>query len=200
MVLSQDDDGVHLELGDDSEWHDLNTVIALDVARKTIPRRNLALHQKVEASDGRYIAVLSDKRTSARIRLTDGQRHVMEKPVEWAETNYGWSSAPRVTDNPTWVSVDLAGTHKVREVHVYPRDDEGNEGLCFPFDLEVAVSVDGITWKTTASQSDIPQSKDALVLKFRPVRARYVRVTGTRLRPNPEDGLFSMQLVEVEVY
>ena len=39
-----------------------------------------------------------------------------------------------------------------------------------------------------------------LVLKFDPVKTRHVRVVGTKLRQNPQDNLFSMQFVELEVY
>jgi len=194
------EEGVQLVLGGDADWDKLNTVIALEVEAATVPRRNLALHKKVEASDGRYIPKLGAPRTSARIRLVDGKRHVALKPMKWADDNYGWSSAPRTNNTPTWVQADLGETHMVSEVHLYPRDDEGKEGLCFPSDIEIAVSADRAAWKTVASQSDIPQSKDPAVLKFKPVKARYVRATGTKLRPDPVDGLFSMQLVEMEVF
>ena len=191
---------LQLVLGDDADWDELNTVIALEVDSTTVSRKNLALHKKIEASDGWYIPKLGTPIGSARIRLVDGKRHVALKPIEWANDNYGWSSAPREENKRTWVSVDLGGIHTVSEVHLYPRDDEGNEGLCFPHNLEVAVSTDGTSWETVASQKDVPQSKDAVVLKHRPVKARYVRVTGTKLRPNPEDGLYSMQFVELEVF
>ena len=194
------EEGLQLTLSGDANWDALNTVIALQVTDATVPRHNLALHKKVEASDGRYIPRLGAPIDSARIRLVDGKRHVALKPIKWANDNYGWSSAPRTNNTPTWVRVDLGDVEQVSEVHLHPRDDEGNEGLCFPLDLEVAVSVDGSSWKTVASQKDVPQGKDAVVLKFRPVEARYVRVTGTKLRPDPEDGLFSMQIVELEVY
>ena len=194
------EEGVQLTLSDDAGWDELNTVIALKVDSATVPRRNLALHKKVEASDGRYILRLPANNSFGRIRLVDGQRQVTQKPIKWANDNYGWSSAPRTNNTPTWVSVDLGDVEQVSEVHLYPRDDEGNEGLCFPSDLEVAVSVDGASWMTVASQKAIPQSKDAVVLKHKPVKARYVRVTGTKLRADPEDGLFSMQIVELEVF
>jgi len=196
----EDAESLELILPAGTEWHSLNTVIALAVTDDTVPPRNLALHRKVEASDGNYIPKLGAPRNTARIRLVDGKRHAAMKPIEWADNNYGWSSVPRTNNTPTWVQVDLGDIHAVSEVHLYPRDDEGKEGLCLPSDLKVAESSDRITWKTLASRSDIPQSKDAVVLKFKPVKARYVRVIGTKLRSTPEDGLFSMQFLELEVY
>ncbi len=198
--LAQKPDGLELALGDSDSWHKLNTVIALAVHPDTIPRRNLALHQKVEASDGRYIKKLPANNDFGRIRLVDGQRHVMQKPQEWATGNFGWSSARHATNHTQWVRVDLADRHTVSEVRLYPRDDAGNEGLGFPVDLVVTISVDGNEWQAVASRSGIPQSAEPLVLTFRPAEARYVRVVGTKLRPDPGDGMYSMQFTELEVY
>jgi hypothetical protein len=196
----RDVEGVQLGLPDGETWDKLNTVIALDVENSTVPRRNLALHKKVEASDGCYIPKLGAPRDTARIRLVDGKRHVAMKPIEWADNNYGWSSAPQEMDSPTWVSVDLGGVHKVSEVRLYPRDDEGNEGVGLPIDFKVEVSTDRDGWNEVASRSDVAQSKDVETVIFKCTKARYVRIVGTKLRSNSEDKLFSMQFVELEVY
>ncbi len=196
----RDVEGVQLGLPDGETWDKLNTVIALDVENSTVPRRNLALHKKVEASDGCYIPKLGAPRDTARIRLVDGKRHAAMKPIEWADNNYGWSSAPQEMDSPTWVSVDLGGVHKVSEVRLYPRDDEGNEGVGLPIDFKVEVSTDRDGWNEVASRSDVAQSKDVETVIFKRTKARYVRIVGTKLRSNSEDKLFSMQFVELEVY
>jgi hypothetical protein len=98
------------------------------------------------------------------------------------------------------VGVILGDTATVSEVHLYPRDDSGNEGRGFPIGFEVQVSLDGKEWKTVGSRSGLPQSKDEQLVKLQPQKARYVRVRGTKLRRNPDDGLYSMQIVELEVY
>lgn len=198
--LTQDETGVTLRLGAADIWSQLNTVIALQVSAETVPRRNLALHKKVNASDGLYIAKLPANNDVGRIRLVDGQRQVMQKPVDWATNNYGWSSAPRPDNAPTSVSVNLGQPHIVSEVRLHPRDDTGSEGLGLPINCKVEVSTDGTSWQTVASQTNIPQTKNPLVLNFQAVPAHYVRLTGTKLRPDPANGLFSMQLVELEVF
>lgn len=198
--LVQKPDGLELILDDKDSWDKLNTVIALGVDSDTIPRRNLALHQKVTASDGMYIAKLPANSDVGRIRLTDGQKHVTGRPEKWATGNLGWSSARRETNGSQWVSVHLADEHTVGEVRLYPRSDAGHEGSGLPIDLRADVSLNGRTWQTVASRNGLPQSSETLVLTFDPARARYVRVVGTELRPAPQDGLFSMQFVELEVF
>jgi hypothetical protein len=191
---------IELVLADGENWDKLNTVIALVVAPDTIPPHNLALHKKVTASDGRYIPKLGAPIVSARIRLVDGKRHVALKPIAWANDNYGWSSAPRTNITPTWAQVDLGETQAISEVHLYPRDDKGNEGLGFPVDFEIQISTDREAWSTVASKKGMPQSKAMQSISFASAKARYLRVVGTKLRQNPEDKLYSMQFVELEVY
>ena len=139
------------------------------------------------------------KKSSGLIRLVDGQRRVCEAPEQWASANDGWSSAPQEADGPQWVNVDLAELHKVSEVRLYPRDDAGNEGVGFPMDFNVQVSPDGKAWKTVAAREGVPCGKEVQVVNFEPAEARHVRLVGTKLRQNPADKLYRMQIVELEV-
>jgi len=115
-------------------------------------------------------------------------------------TPFFWSSTPRADNKPTWVQVDLAGIHKIEEVHLYPRDDKGNEGLGFSINFDVQVSRDGKNWKTLTSKTNEPKTKDVRIIKFKPVNTRYVRIVGTKLQAIPREKTYCMQLVELEVY
>lgn len=190
---------VAIDIGSE-EWHKLNTVIALTVDPDSIPRRSLTLYKKVTASDNRFTPQWPKPSQHGLLWLVDGFRNYREKEQDWLHPNAGWSSEPRETPGSNWVSVDLEEMHRINEVHLYPRDDAGHEGEGFPIDLSVEVSKDGKQWKTVTSRADIPQSKEPLVVAFNPVKARHVRVVGTKLRQSPQDHLYSMQFVEMEVY
>ena len=198
LIVGENGD-VAIDIGSE-EWHKLNTVIALTVSPDSIPRRSLALYKQVTASDNRFTPQFPKPSQHGLLWLVDGFRNYREKEQAWLQPNAGWSSEPRETPGSTWVSVDLEDMHRINEVHLYPRDDAGHEGEGFPTDLSVEVSRDGKQWKTVASRAGIPSSKEALVITFDPVKARHVRVVGTKLWQNPEDGLYSMQFVELEVF
>ena len=205
VTLSQTSDGVTLTLGDNDNWDQLKTVISLDVDRRTIPKQNLALHQKVIASSTIDNDPIWPPRSDfGRVRLVDGQTQVWAAP-EWtkpdalATGNSGYSSERGETPREEWVGVNLGKLHQVSEVRLYPRDDKGNEGRGFPVDLRVEVSLDGRDWETVASRSGIPQDDGVQIVEFKPVEAQYVRVVGSKLRQNPDDRLYSMQIVELEV-
>ena len=199
VKMTQNIDGVELVIGKDDNWDKLNTVIALKVDSTTLPRRNLALHQKVTASDGFYTNKLPPKNKYGRIRLVDGQRRVTQPPHQWSSGNFGWSSEPRKTMESNWVQVDLSKLCDVSEVCLYPRDDKENEGEGFPIDIEVQLSKDGKEWKTVANKKGMPRSKEAQTVKFNKTKAHYVRIVGTKLRQQ-KDKLYSMQITEIEVY
>jgi F5/8 type C domain/Alpha-L-fucosidase len=199
QLIAGENGEVAIDIGSE-EWHKLNTVIALTVDPATIPARSLALYKQVSASDNRFTPQWPKPSQHGLLWLVDGIRHYREKEQVWLQPNAGWSSEPRSTPGSTWVSVDLADTFAINEVRLYPRDDAGHEGEGCPIDLSVEVSLDGEKWKTVASRTGIPQSKEPLVLNFDAVKARHVRVVGTTLRQNPTDGLYSMQFVELEVF
>jgi len=199
--LTRNADGLELVLSDEDEWDKLNTVIALDVDRRTIPRRNLALHKRVfTSSTVDHEPKWPPKSDFGRIRVNDGERHVRPKPEEWSRNNFGWTSERTETNRPQWLEVDLGEAQPISEVHLYPRDDLGNAGLGFPIDFKIDVSLDRKTWQTVASNRACPMTKDVWIEKFAPVNAQRIRVVATTLRQDPEDKLYSMQIVELEVY
>jgi glucosylceramidase len=71
-----------------------------------------------------------------------------------------------------WVQVDLGKAQTFRQVAL---DSGGNLGD-YARGYEVAVSNDGVSWKTVASGASTGQ---LTTVKLRPTQARYVRVTST---------------------
>ncbi|TDW18113.1 discoidin domain-containing protein [Kribbella kalugense] len=76
-----------------------------------------------------------------------------------------------------WVQADLGKAQTVREVAL---DSGGNLGD-YARGYEVAVSNDGVSWKTVASGASTAQ---LTTVKLRPTHARYVRVTSTGTAAN----------------
>jgi hypothetical protein len=205
VEMTHDQDGLTLALGSADEWDSLNTVIALTVEPHSIPRRNLALHQKVTASDALYSsptlmwrdeAGLTGQSEVGLLRLVDGQRSLLEKPREWSTGNVGYSSEYRDTDNIQWVQVDLGDVYEISEVRLYPRPG----GAGFPIDYQVQLSMDGLKWETVAMREGVAIRTDVYVEIFTTAFARYVRFVGAKFRRDADTGLYGMQIIELEVY
>ena len=194
------EEGLQLVLGDDAAWDELNTVIALEVAPETVPRKNLALHKKVESNMTRLSPLWPPNRPFGRIRLVDGIRSVMDKPAEWSTANLGWSSEPQEKQGRPWVRVDLGDVCKVSEVRLYPRDDEGDVGYGFPIAYRLEISEDAENWKTVATVSDLHEVEGVQIHQFETVQTRYVRLTGTELQRRLDDERYIMQLTDLAVY
>lgn len=115
----------------------------------------------------------------------------------------GWSSGDANTgsNHTEWVQVDLGTAQTIGEVDLYPRSDGANAGEGFPIDFTIAVSNNGSTWTTMVTRTGYGLPSGVQPFTFTPQTARYVRVTGTNLRPNPNDGnRYRMQLAEMEIY
>jgi hypothetical protein len=99
-----------------------------------------------------------------------------------------------------WIGVDLGQEFPVYKVVVYPRDDEGHEGEGFPICFTVELSLDGENWQCASTRTMTEQTKNPERVEFDAVTARYVRIVGTELRQQSDDSLYSMQVVELQVY
>ncbi|MDG0810382.1 discoidin domain-containing protein [Cohnella rhizosphaerae] len=115
----------------------------------------------------------------------------------------GWTSSASLTSNHTeYVQLDLGTTKSTSRIDLYPRNDSGNVGQGFPVDFSIQVSTNGSNWTTVASRTNFTLPGNAVqAFTFAATNARYVKVTGTSLRPNPNDANnYRMQLSEIEVY
>lgn len=117
-------------------------------------------------------------------------------------TSLGWTSDGNLTTNHTeWLQADLGETNFVDRVDLFPRSDVGSVGAYFPIDFTIALSNDGTTWTTVVSRAGYPTPSDtAQTFRFGAQTARYVKITGTNLRQNPdESNRYRMQFAEIVV-
>ncbi|GIG90724.1 family 20 glycosylhydrolase [Plantactinospora endophytica] len=113
----------------------------------------------------------------------------------------GWSSWSNVTVNHTeWVRLDLGTAYPLDRVDLFARSDGTNVGLGFPIDFTIAVSTDGLAWSTVATRVDYARpTAAAQSFTFPASSARYLRISGSRLRPD-QNGDHVLQFAEVEAY
>jgi len=119
-----------------------------------------------------------------------------------ANGSMGWSSNSNINSNHSEsITVDTGSIQTIREADLYPRNDGANAGYGFPIDFTIQPSSDGTNWTTVLTQSVLQLPTGAQKYLFTPFSARYVKVTGTNLRPNPNDNnTYRMQLAEIEIY
>ena len=87
------------------------------------------------------------------------------------------------------------------EVDLYPRSDSPNGGYGFPIDFTIAVSNDATNWTTVVTKTGYALPSGVQNFAFMAQTARYVRVTGTNLRANPNNSnQYWMQFAEISVY
>ena len=118
-------------------------------------------------------------------------------------SSLGWSSGDaNIGSNHTeWVQQDLGQQLSFNEVDLFPRTDGINTGYGFPIDFTIAVSSDGSTWTTVVTKTGVALPRaGAQPFTFDTQTARYIRVTGTNLRANPNDHIsYRLQFAEMEV-
>jgi hypothetical protein len=126
--------------------------------------------------------------------LVDGQQGS-------AGASLGYSSLANYMVNHTEsVTVDLGSQRSLSRVDLWPRSDGANTGAGFPVDFNIQVSTDGTTWTTVATRTGYPRpAAAAQAFPFATRSARYIRVTGTNLRPD-QFGHFHLQFAELEAF
>jgi polygalacturonase len=151
---------------------------------------NLALGANVSATSS------VENTNYATVKINDGQRNSVSGSM-------GWSSLNSLTTNHTEsVTLDLGGAKSISKVDLYPRNDVGNVGQNFPIDFTIQTSTDNVNWSTVITRTAYAQPGDAVQsFGFSVVSARYVKIEGTNLRPNPSDAnRYRMAFPEVEIY
>ena len=86
-----------------------------------------------------------------------------------------WAGVPKAAEGPQWLQVDLGEERTVGAVSVL-------WWKAYAADYTVQVSSDGQTWREVASVKDrnVSWLGDSDVIRFDPVRARYVRLHCTK--------------------
>lgn len=126
--------------------------------------------------------------------LVDGQ------PTS-SPASMGYSSLDNMTVNHTEsATVDLGTQRSLNRIDLWPRSDGANTGTGFPIDFTIQTSPDGTTWTTAATRTAYPRpGAQAQTFPFSTRTARFIRVTGTNLRPD-QFGHFHLQFAELEAY
>lgn len=118
-------------------------------------------------------------------------------------TAKGWTSNNSLTTNHTeWIQFDIGSSVSMNTVDVYPRNDSPNIGYGFPVNFTIQTSMDGVAWTTHVTQTNYPLPGGTVQsFTFSATTARYMKVTGTSLRVNPNDGnKYRMQFAEVAIH
>ncbi len=113
---------------------------------------------------------------------------------------YYWSSLKKKTPAPENVMVDLGENYHLTKIMLYPKSGTDEAAYRFPLKISVSISCDQKKWKQVAFEEYLTDVDPTVkVFSFGPSLARYVRVTGQRLRSD-KDGIFVMQLAEIKVF
>ena len=153
---------------------------------------NLALNKTVSSSS----SVENPGLGWGSAKAVDGERSSIS-------TSKGWSSNNNTGANHTeWITVDLGSSKSVNRVDLYPRNDGADTGYGFPVDFTIKLSADNTNWTTVITRTGYSRPGNAVQsFIFGSQNGRYVKIEGTSLRQNPNDGnLYRMQFAEIEVY
>ncbi len=115
----------------------------------------------------------------------------------------GWTSNNNLSENHTeWVIVNMGRNNIISKIDLYPRNDGIDVGQNFPIDFTINISLDSITWIPVVQKTGYEKPGNIVqTFTFEGQTARYVKIEGTSLRPNPNDAnRFRMAFAEIEVY
>jgi len=158
---------------------------------------------EVVISSGNLAAAAGVSATSDLENSDWGYAKVHDGQSDSVTGSKGWTSNSSLTANHTEaITFDLGAAQTVAEVVLNPRNDSGNVGQNFPIDFTIQTSTDNVNWTTRITQTGYLKPGDgAQVFGFSVASARYVKVQGTNLRPNPNDtNQYRMAFAEVEIY
>ncbi|MFE7845292.1 discoidin domain-containing protein [Microbacterium sp. NPDC057407] len=181
VTLSQTSTGVSLSLPSGASWDPVDTVLELTSTTPSVGGSATAT-SSVENSDWGLSRVVD-----GNLRSVSGSR--------------GWTSASNLTVSHTEaLTIDLGSTQSITDVVLSPRTDPSDLGQGFPVDFTIATSTDGSTWTTQVTVTGAAVPSRPQQYAFERASARYVRIEGTQLRPNPNDmNQYRMVLAEVSV-
>jgi hypothetical protein len=167
-----------------------------------VEHKNLAIAKSVSSSSHTWFPA-----PWKRVDLTNG---IIESPLGTIQEG-GWASACNpVTDSTEWVEVDLGSdvnfsrvtlcpTHYITES--YAAKLSHGKSLGFPVDFIVEARSSSGAVDTIVAQTGYPMPNYGVPQEFvtKPVSARYVRATATKLGNTREKNCYKFQLVELKV-
>ena len=160
-------------------------VIKLNGSQEAYTTANLAADAPVSASSSYELSGWSTS------RLTDAQ-------LFSAVGAAGYSSNSSTTVNHSeWVQVDLGAPVLVSQVSLFPTNASG---YGMPVTFTVDTSSNGSSWTTAVSKTNQPLVAGEQTSAFGAVKARYVRISASSLRANPNDSnQYRLQFAEMQV-
>lgn len=119
----------------------------------------------------------------------------------------GWTSdSNNGVNHSETLQAKLDATYPVNKVDLYPRNDTSAQiGQGFPIDFTIQLTTDPTCttgWTTVVTRTNYARPSNAVQsFSFGATSAACLKVVGTNLRQNPNDGnLYRMQLAELEAY
>jgi len=132
-----------------------------------------------------------------------GAAKAVDGNTDSTSAGMGWTSASNLGSNHSeWIMLDMGTNKTFSWVALYPRNDGANAGYGFPIDFTVESAASSVgPWTSAFSQSGVANPGAApQAYNFSARAARYLRITGTNLRQNPNDSnQYRMQFAEIMV-
>lgn len=132
-----------------------------------------------------------------------GTAKAVDGNTDSTSASMGWTSAGNLGSNHSeWIMLDMGSNKTFSWVALYPRNDGANAGYGFPIDFTVESAASSVgPWTSAFSQSGVANPGAApQAYNFSARSARYLRITGTNLRQNPNDSnQYRMQFAEIMV-
>lgn len=180
-TVQQSSTNVTVTLPTGESWHSLDTVIALH--RQVVPASvDLLASSTVENTDW------------GTAKAVDGLSASRAGSMGYS------SSSSESTDHAESFTLDLGSVERINHITVQPRTDGPNAGHGMPRSGKIEVSTDGTNWTTVDSFVDRPVSPESIDVQFTTRGARFVRLSASSLRANPNDsGRFRLQFAEIGV-
>jgi cytochrome c553 len=163
--------------------------------KAALKKRQRELEAAIEKAAGPRLAEL-DKAIAAKPAAKDGN------PGDAFGYHSAVSSSP---DTPKWLQLDLGREADLAQIVLCPCYDDFNgigAGFGFPLRYRVEVSNDpafaaGVTVVSAQEAADVPAPGTAPQRLATTAKARYVRITATKLAPRKNDFIFALAEVRV---
>lgn len=166
---------------------------------KTVPTHVTAYRENTDDTAsgnlalGKPISIYSSSTTNDAWKpehMVDGKTNDTNVPGYTSKVGYNNG------EYDEWIVVDLGAVYDIDRAVLYPRPT----GALFPTDYTVDISLSGDRYQTAVSVTGDTRT-DFVVREhsFAPIRGRFVRIHGTKLKVEPGNGAL-LQIGELEVY
>jgi hypothetical protein len=170
--------------------------------RNAVSARRAALEKKVEALTRPELT-----RVNGELKKVTAELTALPAPAGSPSPTNGYHSAIAAKpDVQKWVQVDLGkpmALDEIRLIPARPTDFPDTPGFGFPVRFQIAVSDDAGFVKAEVvadhAKADFTNPKDKpFVVRLKNRKARYIRVTATRLWPRSNDYVFAMAELQAQ--